>query len=139
MAAMSKSASRKAKETYEALRDRFRLKPVRGPDGALHDLISLQRDYVRYVLVERCRMAGHKGLAAYHIASEYLANDGDVSWSTVRDTHSKIKKLLKLPGMATFCQGLEYEYQIALYGDDPPPAGSIVDPEFMRVPDTGHS
>ena len=70
MVAMSPNASARAKATYEALRTHCRSEMVRAPDGALHNLVSLQRDYVRYVLVERCRAAGYKGLAAYHIASD---------------------------------------------------------------------
>lgn len=132
MAAMSKNASQKAKETYEALRDRFRSKPVRGPEGALYKLSSLQREYVRYVLVERYRAAGHKGHSAYCMASDYLTGDNHVAWDTVRDTHNKIKKLLAVPGMVIFCQGLEYEFQIALYGDETPPAGSLIEPDFMQ-------
>jgi hypothetical protein len=139
MAAMSKNASTRAKATYQALRAYFRSEPIRAPDGALYHLISLQRDYVRYELVERCRAAGHKGLKAYHIASDYLADGPHAQWNTVRDTHRKIKSLLKMPGMKAFCQGLDYEFQIALYGDDEPPAGSIVQPDFMRTSDAGHS
>lgn len=131
MAAMSPNASRMAAETYAALRDRFRSKLIRGPDGDWHDLSSLQREYVRYVLVERFRAAGHKGQSAYHMTSEYIGDGKHLAPSTISGTHHKIKNLLKIPGMQVFCRGLEYEFQIALCGNETPPQGSIVEPDFM--------
>ncbi|MEP9387261.1 hypothetical protein [Mesorhizobium sp. KR9-304] len=132
MAALDPNASTMAKETYAALRYRFRNELISAPNGVRYRLPALQRDYVRYVLVERYVQSKKTWDEAYQLTSEYVSasRSKPLSPSTIPKTHAKIKKLLKDEKMRKFLEGLEFEFQVAL-GQDPP-VGSFVDPDFLR-------
>lgn len=132
--ASRKDATLVDKRRFAALRVYFETVPVDGPDGKTHKLKTLQRQYLRYVLVERFKQAGNTWDASYQMASDYLVAGSPVSASTVRDSHAAMKKLLKHPKMPTFCKGPDYEYSVAMAGDGKPTPATYVDPDFF-IPD----
>lgn len=127
--------SGKYDRNLESVRQYFENNLIEAPDGNLYKIWSLQRDYLRYVLVERFHEAGKTWDSAYEEAAEYLCVAKKVNATTVRDSHSKIKKLLKKDGMREFCHGLEYEFPVAMSRDGPPKPGTYVDPYFLREND----
>ena len=129
--AARKDATSVDKRRYAALRVHFETVPVEGPDGKSHKLKTLQRQYLRYVLVERFKEAGNTWDASYQLASDYLVAGSPVSATTVRDSHAAMKKLLKHPKMPPFCKGLDYEYPVAMAGDGKPTPATYVDPDFF--------
>jgi hypothetical protein len=113
--------------SYEALCDHFKGKLVQAPNGQKYKIVSLQREYLRYVLVERFRLGGAKWAVAYEQAAKYVG----IEKGTAADSHGKMKNVvLKHPEMKAFCTGLEFEFQIALY-NGVPPLGSYIEPDFL--------
>lgn len=132
--ATRKEATSVDKRRFAAMRDYFETTSIEGPDGKPHKLKTLQRQYLRYVLVERFKDAGNTWDASYELASEYLCAGSPVSAPTVRDSHAKMKKMLKQPKMQAFCKGLDYEYPVAMAGDETPELATFLDPDYF-IPD----
>lgn len=133
--AMRKDATLFDKRRYAAVRDHFETKPVEAPDGSKYKLKALQRIYLRYVLVKRYKQDGNTWDASCELTSEYLCSSHPVSPKTVMDSYSEMKKILGHPKMPAFCKGLEYEYPVAMAGDDEPASGTYLNPEYFAQDD----
>lgn len=133
--ALKPNASTNAHIDYKAVRVYLLKVPIKAPNGISYKLPALQRDYLRFTLVERYKQSGETWDSSCVKASEYLSEFKTVEPLTVRDSHAKMKKkiIANDPKMAQFCAGLEYEFQVALYLEGTPPPGTFVDPEFLRI------
>ncbi len=138
MAASRTTAGNRDRRLYDALRDHFIKKWAMAPNGIKYRLTTLQRKYLRHQLVIRYRATGETWEAAAERASDYLGPWDPTASSTVRDSYAEVQKMLEHDGMTGFCRGLEYEFQIAIYGKDAPPLGSFIEPDFLRG-DSDHS
>lgn len=134
MAAFRPNATDRDLRRYQALRDHLLTKLIAAPNGHKYKLKTLQRKYLRYQLTVRYRDRGETWENAWQLTSEYVSASQPFSQSTVKDSYAEIKKLLAEEGMKRFCWGLEYEFQIALYGEQEPPAGTLLHPDFLRDP-----
>lgn len=129
--AFRKGATLVDKRDYSALRDHFEKASIAAPNGSSYKLKALHRNYLRYVLVEGYRHMGNTWETSYELASKYLCSASPIDPTTVRDSHAKMKKDLTHPNMPGFCRGLEYEYPIAMAGDEIPSKGSYLEPDFF--------
>lgn len=117
---------------YEALRHQCLHHHVLAPNGVKYKLTTLQRQYLRHQLTLRYRALGMTWEEAWQSASEYISAGKFVAASTVKDSYGDVQKLLQETGMKMFCRGLEYDFQIAVYGDQEPPTSTVLHPEFLR-------
>lgn len=116
---------------FVAMRNMLLTKLISLPNGSKQKLKTLQRDYLRYRVVSRYQQTGLPIDKACVAASEYLVDPYSAAPETLRKGYFQMKSLLSQENLSEFCAGLDYDFVIAIAGDEAPKEGTLLHPDFL--------